>query len=495
MVNPLKSTLHHSGIQQEDLDSYKEIFPYKFADLTDGFRYLGYFLKPVNYKVEDWHWLIAKFEKRIGHWCNRWLSLGGRFVLIKAVLESMHVYWMALESILMSVLNRIRQLMFNFLWSGSSVKQHIHLCKWEIIAKPKIFGGWGIRNIYLFNRSLVENTLWRVLMKDDIWHRVIKDKYLPYSSVFTWLRSTTQRTTNASQTWRNLVKSINVITHWLSWSPGSGHSVIIGKDKILGLGNFSLLSQELLASLKWRNIYFLFQARGSIRPGTICAQWKASDDLGLMGEQAIEWDLFCRALIFSGVQLQDRPDELKWIGGDRSGTLTARNVYNALASKLWPQPIGGWQKKLWTWDLAPKIKYFTWLFVENKILTWDNLQSRGWSGPSICSLCLKKPETVMHLLVNCCFTQQVWFRIKKSLSLKTLWMGSSLNSCFESWLRQCSSHPTLPSLISWHVWLEHNKVLFENGRPSIHSVVCKTLGGFGRHRDIQKVPVTRSTFH
>jgi hypothetical protein len=73
-------------------------------------------------------------------------------------------------------------------------------------------------------------------------------------------------------------------------------------------------------------------------------------------------------------------------------------------------------------------------------------------------------------------------------------MSSSLNSCFESWLRQCPSHPTLPSLISWHVCLERNKVLFENGRPSIHSVICKTLGGISRPKDIQKQPVTRSTY-
>jgi hypothetical protein len=44
------------------------------------------------------------------------------------------------------------------------------------------------------------------------------------------------------------------------------------------------------------------------------------------------------------------------------------------------------------------------------------------------------------------------------------------------------------------VWLEHNKVLFENGRPSIHSVVGKSLGGVGRHRDSQKVPVFRFTY-
>jgi hypothetical protein len=43
-------------------------------------------------------------------------------------------------------------------------------------------------------------------------------------------------------------------------------------------------------------------------------QWKESGDLGLVEEVEKEWDLFCRALIGAGVKLQDRSDELKWIG-------------------------------------------------------------------------------------------------------------------------------------------------------------------------------------
>jgi hypothetical protein len=31
----------------------------------------------------------------------------------------------------------------------------------------------------------------------------------------------------------------------------------------------------------------------------------------------------------------DRTDELKWTGGDNSGNLTVKNVYNAIATKLW----------------------------------------------------------------------------------------------------------------------------------------------------------------
>jgi hypothetical protein len=109
-INLTKSTFHYSGILGVDLETYKAIFPYNFIEIIDGLRYLGYFLKPDRYKAEDWRWLLIKFEKRIGFWCNRWLSLGGRFVLIKSVLESQEVYWMALAAILVTVLNKIRQL-------------------------------------------------------------------------------------------------------------------------------------------------------------------------------------------------------------------------------------------------------------------------------------------------------------------------------------------------------------------------------------------------
>jgi hypothetical protein len=163
-----KSTFHYSGLSEVDLDSYKNIFLYNFLETSVGLRYLGFFLKPDCYKVADWRWLLIKFEKRIGHWCNRWLSLGGRFVLIKSILESQEVYWMALAAIPVTILNRIRQLIFTFLWSGGSEKKHLHLCSWDSIAKPKLVGGWGLRNIFLFNKSLASNTLWRVLTQDGI---------------------------------------------------------------------------------------------------------------------------------------------------------------------------------------------------------------------------------------------------------------------------------------------------------------------------------------
>jgi hypothetical protein len=74
-VNLNKSTFHPSGIQGEALEKLKETFDFNFVELSEGFRYLGYFIKAEKLTFEDWGWLISKFENMTSHWCNRWLSL------------------------------------------------------------------------------------------------------------------------------------------------------------------------------------------------------------------------------------------------------------------------------------------------------------------------------------------------------------------------------------------------------------------------------------
>jgi hypothetical protein len=82
-----------------ELIPLKESIPFTFVDLSSGFKYLGYYLKSGISKTEDWFWLVVKIEKKIGLSCNKWLSLDGRFILVKAVLESQSVFWMSMEVI------------------------------------------------------------------------------------------------------------------------------------------------------------------------------------------------------------------------------------------------------------------------------------------------------------------------------------------------------------------------------------------------------------
>ena len=54
-------------------------------------KYLDYFINSKNYMVAHSKWLIKKIEKRINNLSYRWISMRGRFVLIKFVLEGIHV--------------------------------------------------------------------------------------------------------------------------------------------------------------------------------------------------------------------------------------------------------------------------------------------------------------------------------------------------------------------------------------------------------------------
>jgi hypothetical protein len=289
-INWTKSTFHFANVQEQNLDLLKAIFPHTFVHLSTGFKYLGYFIKADRYRASDWDWLITKVGKKIGHWCNRWLTIGGRYTLLKSVLEGQPIYWMALAAIPIYVLEKLRKLSYNFLWSGSKDQHNFHLCNWEHLAKPKHKGGWGIRHIFKFNIALAANSLWRALTSNDIWSMIIKDKYLPFSSVATWLRSGHPIIRNASRTWRNLTSSVHWITRGLCWKPGSGHTINIGTDCIIGLGGASTLPPPLIQHLNRHNTWYLYQARLPCAPGNPTGGWKSSSQLDIPPNLSEDWN-------------------------------------------------------------------------------------------------------------------------------------------------------------------------------------------------------------
>ena len=150
-INENKSCFLQKGVDEAILQRIFGIFPYRSDDFRKGFNYLGYFLKPNGYLVKDWLWMVSKFEKKISHWTNRLLSMGGRLVLIRAVLSSIPVYWLSLILIPSSILDKLRKVIFSFLW-GSSVKhKKYHLVDWHILARPTSHGGWGIKHLPNFS--------------------------------------------------------------------------------------------------------------------------------------------------------------------------------------------------------------------------------------------------------------------------------------------------------------------------------------------------------
>ena len=140
-------------MEDSEVITLQNIFSFPVDRIENGMKYLGFHLKPCRYLIRDLDWLIIKVEQRIQNWSFRWLSKGGKLILIKAVLESIPVYWMHFW-VPMGVIDKIRKLCFNFLWAGKQNSSVLPWISWKLLALPKYLGGWGLKVPVLFAKAL-----------------------------------------------------------------------------------------------------------------------------------------------------------------------------------------------------------------------------------------------------------------------------------------------------------------------------------------------------
>ena len=181
-------------------------FPYTIKSMDEGFKYLGFVLKPNAYSFKDWMWLYRKIEGRIGCWTYKFLSRGGRLVLLKAILQSILVYWATIAYISKGILQKLRKKFVSFLWSTNRHSKGIPLARWQFLASTKYLGGWGIKNPFLFCQSLEAKNLWLLIKNlDSIWGKVLSSKYFLNGSIQEWIRKRDKTFKNGSIGWKALV--------------------------------------------------------------------------------------------------------------------------------------------------------------------------------------------------------------------------------------------------------------------------------------------------
>ena len=64
-----------------------------------------------------------------------------------------------------------------FFWQGTGTRKKYYMVKWTLINKPKSKGGLGIKNLKLFNISLLCKWWWRLENEEGIWQSLVKAKY------------------------------------------------------------------------------------------------------------------------------------------------------------------------------------------------------------------------------------------------------------------------------------------------------------------------------
>jgi len=462
-INIGKSQACLSEFDRRERDRLSNLFPFPSQPLEVPFKYLGFWLKPAVYRKADWNWLIAKIESRTSHWSFRWLSRAGRLILIKSVLSAIPVYWAALTWIPKGVMEKIRRICCRFLWAGSKESSGLPWVAWDKVARPKEWGGWGLKRSPDFNISLAAKSGWRLISTDNLWTKVVKRKYIDPLPIDEWIRSQNKKGQSSSAIWKATVEAFSVIEQGLAWKVGDGSQIRIGRDPWVGCNEAFALSPGFLRHLDSKGIQTLNQVE-RVGQSTIWGQaWKTLGDLGLNVRWQIEWEGYIQELQRSNVRIKDVPDILLW-AHSKSGTYSPKEGYNFLMSKKgWERP-GWWAKDIWKLKCPAKARLFFWCILKRKVPTWDILQARFMIGPGRCPLCKLSEESISHLFIYCPVSKKIWLETMRLLKINALWGVDSMETSWSKWWHSFpeGNMRNLPLIFAWGVWLSRNKSLFHD---------------------------------
>ena len=159
-------------------------------------------------------------------------------------------------------------------------------------------------------------------------------------------------------------------------------------------------------------------------------------------------------------------DDIVWKHTE-SGIYTAKSAYLAQFFGIIRSPM---ELAVWKAWAPPKVKFFAWLAMQNRVWTADRLAKRGWPNCGLCPLCKRVQESIDHLLFRCRYTTRLWEMIKDWLQLESIntstwhlarstkewWIGLS-----DSTIPNRKAMATLSMLTSWTIWNERNARIFQ----------------------------------
>ncbi|MCH85694.1 LINE-1 reverse transcriptase like [Trifolium medium] len=142
------------------------------------FKYLGLPVGANPTLTSTWKPMLDVIRGRVGSWGNKYLSLGGRIVMVNAVLNAIPIYYLSYLKMPAKVWREVVKIQRKFLWSGLSNRSKISWVKWDDVCKPRKEGGLGIRDLRITNISLLAKWRWKLLQPEpEFWKDIVVAKY------------------------------------------------------------------------------------------------------------------------------------------------------------------------------------------------------------------------------------------------------------------------------------------------------------------------------
>ncbi|XP_012847426.1 PREDICTED: uncharacterized protein LOC105967373 [Erythranthe guttata] len=424
MVNYQKSSIVFSKTTtEENINLICSELPMEVVDNHD--RYLGLPSTLGKSKREAFANLRDRVCRRLRGWKEKWLSRGGKEILIKAVIQAIPTYAMSCFRLPRYFIEEMEKHMAKFWWENTKGKG-IHWAKWQDMCSSKDFGGLGFRDLNAFNTALLAKQVWRLMVSPhSLLGRIYKARYYPLSNILD-----SSLGSNPSYTWRSICGAIDLLKKGTRWRIGNGDKVQIWGDRWLPRGS---TFKPFTPRGQWPS-----DMKVSSLIDSVTGQW----DPHILSQIFVEEDINCILSIPLGSSINE--DKLMW-HYNRNGLFSVRSAYY-IAVQMEKEKDGS-----------------------NSASSSSSTLSGSWKW--LWTLKLPSDEDVLHCLALCTFARQVWalsgvpylihWPKDKSVIEWVLWMKQHQDSAqFEYCV-----------VICWAIWNARNKKLFEDMDKSAMDII------------------------
>ena len=438
--------------------------------------YLGIPLGANMKKVSSWQPILDRIQAKLQTWKSSCLSRAGRLVLIKAVLNSLPLYYLSLFSMPKRVAKEIIRMQRRFLWSGDKAGRCFPLVKWELVQQPRSRGGLGVGDLVIKNAALLFKWWWRYASEENaFWRRVIQSIHKEDGAIFpstalsrgtgTWhnIKKVLLERKNTGQTFLKHMKlSVGKGTKIRFWEDQwAGHFTL--KDKFPSLFSLSTQKSAMISSMGW--------FEGNVWKWTLA--WKQE-----LSQQEDELLMQLTELLSGHFPLPNQEDSITWQGKkEYSVKMVQQLMFLDLEVEVDSVVCSVWMKLV-----PPKVEFFMWLALLGKLNTKERLFQKGIISidQSLCTFCSACSESLDHVLLQCPFSWKVWCSVTEDLGQKVCiyptfkqFYTSSLSA---QWRSRSQKRLWISILfaIPWRLWMVRNEVIFQQKELSLLEI-CQSI--------------------
>ncbi|WMV21122.1 hypothetical protein MTR67_014507 [Solanum verrucosum] len=357
--------------------------------------------------------LIRKVAKRIFPWHNKFLSFGGKQVLVNHVLQSLPIYLLSAMNPTKKVMEQIHQIFAKFFWGNIEGVKGKHWVAWRDMCLPNEEGGIGFRQIQDINKALFAKLWWNFRVSiNSLWAEYMWNKYCKK------MHPLIVNSSGASQVWKKMIKIRKEVEHDIWWQIKAGNSSF-WFDDWTRQGALYFTEGELAQDEELK-----------VKDFIINDEWNEDKLRSVISEEMVQHiTMNIRPILKEG-----STDKAWWMHSTK-GDFTVKSAYNNMRRKL---SVNEWSNYMWVKGLPFKIGFFLWRVWRGRIATDDNLKRMRIQVVSKCYCCEEgQLETMSHLLLTAPIAQKLW---KQFASCVGLSVTENLKQTIYRWWEHKMSH-------------------------------------------------------